>query len=454
MCIMKYVKIIVSILILLLVQYSLLKCKNDHVVNGRKYTDSQWRSDLDSLFCFLKKTHPNLYYKTAEAIFISQVKQIKREIPSCSDDEIITSISKLVSLVNDGHTVLMGNNLSEKYFPVRIESFSDGYFITAVSVKYSDLYGKRVIKIGNYSPAEAFKRLGSVTSGDNIYSRLYWSSRNLTMSSILIGLSIIGSPDILSLEVADSTDGRETIDVRSEKYPFSDDQFHKWFWYENAVPTENYVSLLTKTLPYQPLRLKNSDKPYWFEYIGKYKVLYFCFNSCENSSTEPFYDFIAKLWKEVDSKNPEKFVIDLRNNLGGTSDFLEPLVDGIMKRNELFSKGHLFILVGRKTFSAALHCATWIENKSNPVFVGEPTGAGPNHYADPNVYTLPNSKLLLMVSGRYWENAGPLDKRNWIEPQLEIDTDSKEYFSGGDPALQKIITYKNQSTSILKIIHQ
>jgi hypothetical protein len=294
------------------------------------------------------------------------------------------------------------------------------------------------MRIGNFSSAEAFDKIGTLTSSDNKSSKSYWSSRNLTMNSLLNGLDIISLPEILTLEIIDKGNKLRKISIEAEKYPFKDDMFHKWFWYDNAVPDSNYINLLTETRADPPLRLKNFVKPYWFEYIEEHNAIYFCFNNCENSSSEPFSDFIEKLWKVVDTRKPEKLIIDLRNNLGGTNDYLQPLIHGIIRKDQINQKGHLFVMIGRKTFSAALHCATWIEMNAHPVFVGEPTGAAPNHYADPNIYTLPNSKLLLLVSTTFWQNGLPGDKREWIEPEIKVEADSKEYFNGKDVALEYI----------------
>jgi hypothetical protein len=407
--------------------------------SDRKYTDQQWTSDLDSMYGFMKKTHPGLYRKTSQTEFDSLVTRIKADIPYLTDNQIITQLSRLAALVRDGHTVFIGGNLSERYFPVRIESFSDGYFVTAVSKKYSELYGTRVVKLGNCSIEEAFEKTGSVTSSDNIYSNLYFSSRNLTMGSFLNGLGIIDNTDSLRLETEEKSGRFRTVYIKGENYPFNDDISHKWFWYNNAVPDSDYININTARITNLPLRLKNSESPYWYEYLDGHSTMYFCFNSCGNDPEHPFEDFLEELWTAIELKKADKLIIDLRNNFGGTNDYLKPLIDGIASNGRINRKGHLFVMISPKTFSAAVHCAAWIEKNANPVFVGEPTGAGPNHYADPEIYKLPDSGLLLLVSSRYWQTGFEGDLREWIEPEIKAGIDSKEYFNGTDKALELIL---------------
>lgn len=414
-----------------------------HPVNiydtNRKYTDYQWISDLDSMYGFMRKTHPDLYWKTPQREFDNLIIKVKSEIPYLTDNQIITQLSRLAALVRDGHTVFIGSNLSDKYFPVRIESLSDGFFVTAVSKKYSGLYGSKVVRIGKYRCEEAFEKIGSVTSSDNRYSNLYFSSRNLTMGSFLNGLGIIDTPDSLKLEIEERSGIVRTVYLKGESYPFKDDYTHKWFWYDNAVPDSSFININIDRISNLPLRLKNFEMPYWFQYLDDQNTLYFCFNSCESISSEPFQDFSNKLWNIVETRKPEKLIIDLRNNFGGTNDYLNPLIEGIISHDQLNQKGHLFVMISRKTFSAAMHCASWIEKSTHPVFVGEPTGAPPNHFADPYVYNLPNSGLYLLVSTKYWQNSFPDDKREWIEPEIKVEVDSKEYFNGKDKALECIL---------------
>ena len=222
-------------------------------------------------------------------------------------------------------------------------------------IDWSALYKVYRAKLNPHSTdEELFGTLCSMLGHLKDFCRSLKDQRNLTMNSLLDGLGIISSPDILTLETIDKTNKLRTISVYAEKYPFKDDMFHNWFWHYNAVP-----------------------------------------------------DFIKNPWDAVETKKPEKLIVDLRNNLGGTNDYLQPLIHGIIRHDKINHKGHLFVMISRKTFSVALHCATLIQMNAQPIFAGEPTGAAPNHFADPDIYTLPNSKLLLLVSTTWWQNSGP-----------------------------------------------
>ena len=46
--------------------------------------------------------------------------------------------------------------------------------------------------------------------------------------------------------------------------------------------------------------------------------------------------------------------------------------------NRSIGPGHLFVIIGRRTFSAAQNTVNMIEKNTNATFVGEPTGSRPN----------------------------------------------------------------------------
>jgi len=145
------------------------------------------------------------------------------------------------------------------------------------------------------------------------------------------------------------------------------------------------------------------------------------------------------LWEFIDRNNVKRLIIDLRNNIGGNNQIVLPLIYDIIRHDDINRKGNLYINIGRKTWSAAMHCATWLEKHTNAIFVGEPTASAPNHYADPNRFTLPNSKIELLVSRYYWQNSWPWDERNYIEPEILVKLYSHEYFGYHDPILELLL---------------
>jgi hypothetical protein len=141
-------------------------------------------------------------------------------------------------------------------------------------------------------------------------------------------------------------------------------------------------------------------------------------------------NYLKKHQGEID-----KLIIDLRQNGGG--DYfvgLRYLVEPIRKLAFINRKGHLFVLIGPDTFSAAMSNATHFRARTQAILVGEPIGEKPNSYAERREMRLPNSRLVASYSVRYYQfiKGG----ENIVRPDHEVRTSWGDFKKGLDPALQ------------------
>jgi len=140
----------------------------------------------------------------------------------------------------------------------------------------------------------------------------------------------------------------------------------------------------------------------------------------------------------VRTKQPDKLVLDLRLNGGGDyKEGLQYLVDPIRAMPEINRKGHLFVLVGATTFSAAMSNAAQFRTATRAILAGQTIGERPNSYQEPNEEPLPNSRLLLRYSTRYYEFApGGV---NELVPDKQIVPTWSEVAAGRDPVLEWVL---------------
>jgi len=418
--------------------YSLFNfhASSQNLVENRSLSDEQWSEDLKFLVEKIQNNHPNPFFNSSEDTFMYSTKLLYERIPQLTDNEIIVELMKITSLLKDGHTRLHGKNLTKLWFPVRVYEFEDGYFITAIHHDYIDAVGAKVIKIGKYTVDEAFERIKEITPYDNEYSLSYTAPLYLTMESILSGLHFINDADILKLTLMKE---EKTFELNLPAHEFESDYDLMWYWRFNGVPAKESIRFIDIEKDKLPLIYRNFEKFYWFEYLKKNKAVYFCFNLCADSENEKFFEFNSRLWEFIDKKNVKRLIIDLRNNIGGNNQILFPLVHEAIRHNNINKEGNFFVIIGRKTWSAAMNCAAWLERHTNAIFIGEPTAASPNFYADPNHFTLPNCKIALLVSKYYWQNSWPWDERNYIEPKILVKLHSHEYFKHHDPVLELLL---------------
>lgn len=396
-----------------------------------------WRADLQLLAREIKRKGYHLFPRTGtEADFDRAVKKLSDSIPQLTDAQLIVETAKLLRKVGDGHSGLLGGMRREflPNLPVQFYLFEEGLFITAADPKYKDLLGAQVLKFGNRTPDEIVKGLEPIINRDNeiwIKQVAPYRMRNL---NILNAFGLVADTDKVSLVVR-GLDGKERVAT------IAVDNTQPDIW--NAKPNPPTWVNLAQTLPNPaPFYLKNPGAPYWFEYLPNEKTVYFAFNSVRNAPQESLADFASRLFRFIDENEVEKLAIDLRWNNGGNTLLLNPLVQGLIKNEKINRRGKLFVIIGRRTFSAAQNAATFFERYTNATFVGEPTGSSPNFVGEEDPFTLPYSKLVVNVSDLYWESSYPQDKRTWIAPQIYLPPTFADYSRNRDSAMEAILAYR------------
>jgi hypothetical protein len=112
--------------------------------------------------------------------------------------------------------------------------------------------------------------------------------------------------------------------------------------------------------------------------------------------------FGNRLLRAVRENEPEKLVIDMRNNTGGNSTLLDPFIDALAECGHINQHGKIFVIIGRDTFSSALLNVYSLKNKTCAILVGEPTGGKPNCYGEVLRSKLEQSGLLISYSTKYY----------------------------------------------------
>jgi hypothetical protein len=162
-------------------------------------------------------------------------------------------------------------------------------------------------------------------------------------------------------------------------------------------------------------------------------------NSLARDPSASFAALVDSLFKEIEANAAGTLIIDIRNNQGGDGTLVKSLVQRIIRTPAINQRGHLFVITGRATFSAAVILAAALENETNATFVGEPTGAPANHYGEPARIVLPATGLRMAYSRLYWQNGDPRDARQWIAPSIPVGLTFAGWRANKDPVLETIL---------------
>lgn len=385
-----------------------------------------WREDLAYLVQKLRSQHANAFHTVTSTQFKRAADALFERIPDLLPHQIVVEMSRLVAMIGDGHTTFhLDSNPSLGFheYPLRFYAFSDGIFVYETDAAHQPFLGARLIHINSIPVDEVLAKIEGVVSGDNAIMRRLNACAALSIPEVLHTLNVI--PDLYAGEwTLKHPSGQQTV-VCPPPYKANGEWFD--LSHENTSPT---------------LWRKNPERFYWYEFLEEHQLVYMHFRAVRNMPDESIAEFCDRLFAFIDENPVERLVIDIRSNGGGDNRLNQPLVHGLIRCQKVNQPDRLFTIIGRKTFSAAMNLAVDLERNTHTLFVGEPTGASPNHYGENGSVTLPNTGITFNLSLWYWQSSTPNDKRQYIEPHIRAELSSADYRNHVDPALNAILAYR------------
>lgn len=387
----------------------------------------QWKNDLHFVYKKLQLLHFNLYNRNKKETWDKLLDETIASIPIKDDKQLIVDMMKFAALAGEGHTKVLPPEDGPNAFraiPIELYHFKDGTYVVKAKAQYKHLVGAKIIKIGA-KDVDVLSEMAYVYRGhENMMHHKKMSPRYLVMAETLRDMNAISDLDAIEIEFVENNKTKREI---LQTYTLGALDEISWVYPLQKEPT--------------PLYLKNKEQDFWFEAISDSGTFYMKINYIVDTDKRSFQQFTSQAFTSLDSLQFKNLIIDLRNCGGGNSNNNKYLLEEILKRPHINSEGHLFVLIGRQTYSAAMNLVSDLEYRTKANFVGEPTGSSPNFIGESNVLNLPNSDLYLVISDRYHQGGAnnSSDKRPWISPNTLIELSSFDYFNQVDPALNYIL---------------
>lgn len=419
------------------------------------------KSDLDLALKTIEEVHPNMYAYISKDEFCKLRDKAYRELDRPMNDlEYYKVIASLVAEIRNGHTNVWPNEKVASVlksqittgYPIEIDSYRDYIFIKGY-YGLLDLPTGEIVEINNENAMDCLKRICR-------YKAVEYKNYNFAMVE-KAGLAALiwldgGEIGALSLKVK-SEDGKihdlriEPIDISEIKKAAllkqeAGKQYHKFDFRHDE---ENNVGVMTiKT-----------------------------FNS---QSMEEFKTFLKKHFDYMREKNIKNLIIDIRDNPGGSTNVSQELVKYLTdKPFKMFSKvstklskhiegthrgkikdedlgkvmeynsgdisvdkshhqfdGKAYLLINGNTFSTALDLAVVLQHYNLAVLVGDETSDTPSGYGDVFSLELPNTKMRLGVSIKYFEALGDKKDGHGVVPEYEVRQSGVDTAKGVDTVME------------------
>lgn len=404
-----------------------------------------WRADLDTLAAALRRVHPDPFALCGEARFDSAVGRLAARIPSLDPQGIAAGFLEITALVQDGHTgaiAMLPPFGFTTFYPLRMTVENDDLYVVSAAPAYRELVGGRVVTLGTQPAREALAKVLTVCSGDNDLSRIDRAPIFLMSPGILRALGVAADEGPLPVVVETPGGNGKTQRRTARVQPVAPEagRYPAFFQDPEGLPVAGGVSYRDGAAAPPLLHLRDPDRAWWFADLPERRMVYVMFRRVDREDDgRTFAGFVDSLFAHVDESGAEYVVIDLRHNGGGDNSIVQPLIHALICREATIGRaGHLYAVIGRETFSAAMNTTNWIEEHTRARFVGEPTGARPNHFGDATTVRLPRSGMPVRISRYRWSARYPWDDRPWIAPHLAAPPSMALTRAGRDPALEAI----------------
>ena len=394
---------------------------------------AKWRADLAVLREQMPKNHGNLFHTMTRVQFDAAFDDLERALPDLTANQVKLEIMRRVAMVNDGHTRVRQESLGNHVLPVRLHFFPDGLYVVAAPRAHADIVGGKVRTIGVLPAEAAYAAVRPLipVDAENEGRRRLQAVNLLVMPEVLqaIGATQALAPVTL---VVDKGGRKITATLAAERPAILQDR--SW-----PMEPDSWVDARAHAGNPTPLWLQHPEKHYWHAYLEGGKTLYVQYNEVEDEAgAEPIATYFPKLFQEADAQGVQRLIIDVRLNGGGNNFLNRPIWHALLRSERLNQKGRLWVLIGPKTFSAAMNFVDDMELNTQALFAGEPTGETPNMWGDPVSLTLPNSGIVVQTSALWWQMADPRDQRPFRAPDLPVDMSFADYASNVDPVLDAI----------------
>jgi hypothetical protein len=380
-------------------------------------------SDVELYLTELERIHPSPYHAVSKAEYRAAADRLIASLPELEDDELMVELLRLVALLGerDGHANM--NPLSDHrrvlhLYPLATYEFADGVYVVAAPGR-PQLVGRKLVAIDGKPIADVLRLLDPLVTYDNALSRAAHRSPYLVSAEILHGLGITSTAAraVFSVEgVADTAISPVTagayITALRPAYP-------------------NYLDGMPKRS--KPLFVQKRGTSQWLTMIDRDRAVYFAYNTVQGYPKE-IADRLVRLARRAKTR---RVIIDLRNNGGGDINTYGYLLQSLKSRS-VNKRGKLVVLIGRTTFSAAVHFAVDLKRGTRAIFIGEPTGGSPNHYSDTDPVPLPVSGYTINVPRIHFEKL-PGQSGLQLDPDVAVALTGADFFAGRDPVVARAL---------------
>ena len=370
-------------------------------------------------------------------------------------------LAKIISNMNDGHTTAM-YFLGTERFPFRIKIIGNEFYIINTTEKCKDLLYSKIVSIEGVKSSEILKIVSKYASAENKTEREYILHRGYMLFTDLLKKENIIKGDKVHLQIlqngkiVDKTvDTINTDNVGIYKNYYDNESYNQIMYDTSELKWDAYTNWGKEQF--------TENKPFYFYKSNKNLVIKYNY-SYDMNKDNVLKDMITKMQNEIQAKDIDNIILDIRYNGGGSELHTRELEFAIMQYQLLNPKINVKVLTGEGVFSAGTKMLDSVKrNLENVQMIGTNT-AGSSSYntSAGNFVYLGKSKLFIHTSGEmirydynykdvlHCSNLNKGDGLTWY-PDMFIENQIQDYAIGNDRVMNYALRDEANNSLIDKI---
>ncbi len=368
----------------------------------KTYTSKQILEDFKSLIKNLDEIHPNPFLFISKEDLEKDLYNLTSKSMDADELTFFFELMKIFSKIKDSHTRVkgIGRILSEKKYPFRLKFLNEKYYISAIDPEEKKYIGSQLLSLNNHPIDNVISKISEVITHENEVVLQNGIEQWIYEPDFLKYLGIVD--ENLSLEI--QTESEIFILEPSE---IIEEEF--------CNPREENIKN-SETL--------NPKGLYWSKYFEDLKTYYLQYNQCEDITEEEIREII----NEIKNNEVRFVVVDLRNNVGGSSLILDPLTKFLFENQDKYTP---VVFLSNVTYSAAIINALNILDCKNSISIGTKTSGSPTKFGETTTVTLTNTDLDVVISTKYFEEKGYTFGQPLV-PKIETKQTVEQYLNAVD----------------------
>ncbi|MBY9079952.1 hypothetical protein KIH86_10160 [Paenibacillus sp. HN-1] len=384
-----------------------------------------WKSDLELVRREFPEKEITLKQNPRLAEdFKERITAIIGKLPKYrNDDEVKLELSGALASLGQVHTFLAFTR--EPLLPFNLYIQEGKVYVLGTVAGYRDTLYSELTAIEGVPVEQILEKLKKDISRDNEVGLWARAPMYLRMPSVLKGLRVI--EDTEKVELTFKKEDGQIISINAETLTEAN---HSKPEFAEYMPAQQFMQ-----------NFKHADSNYQYEYMASAKAMYIAYNSCEQDKNLSMLQFTGGLLHAARQQPIDRLIIDLRNNSGGDSSVIQPLLDTLSQNPELAR--HMLVLTSRTTASSAMDTAMVLRSAFQAILIGEPTNGDPNKPGNILPLKLPATGLTAYYCTTEYHNPLYLGQ-DAVPPDLPVPTTIEDFRAGVDPVMQAALDYKFQ----------